>query len=145
MRVKNASPRVSFRHMNVREVSLYPQSSKDRYDGEREHVDVGKALQQVVDDLRFLYDNPQPYYNGFTGKTEHLRVVCTTVMADSPARSKITRTGATNSHLPCTWCPVQSTAVSNSNNSGRTLYPAGYNSPIVLDRFACLDDVLYGR
>lgn len=33
LRVKNASPRVSFRHMNVREVALWPQSSKVRYDG----------------------------------------------------------------------------------------------------------------
>ncbi len=74
-----------------------------------------------------------------------MRVVCTPVMADTPARAKLTRTGATNSHLPCTWCPVQATPVANTNNTRKTLYPAGYNAPIVLNRFAHLDDVLRGR
>ena len=108
-------------------------------------MDVGKAFQQVVDELRYLYYNPATFYNGYMGESEQLRVVCTTVMADSPARAKVTRTGATNSHLPCTWCPVQSTPVVNTNSSSRTLYPAGYIAPVVLNRFACLDQVLEGR
>lgn len=43
-RVKNISPRLAFRYANVREIALYPQNSKSRYDGVKESVDVNIAF-----------------------------------------------------------------------------------------------------
>ena len=45
MRVKNVSPRVSGRYMNVRELALYPQNSRKRYDGVNDTVDITVTFQ----------------------------------------------------------------------------------------------------
>ena len=64
------------------------------------------------------------------------------MMADTPARSKVTRTGAVNAYLPCTYCPIQAVPVANERGTKDTLYPAGYYDSVELTMFDQLERVV---
>ena len=66
-------------------------------------------------------------------------------MADTPARCKITRSGAVNAHQPCMYCPINATPVRNQRNTKSTLYPAGYCKPALLNKYWDLYNVVRGK
>lgn len=122
MKVKNVDPTVHFRYMNTRELYLFPQSPRRRWDNEMESVQVEAVLELLYQELEALClaNKPLDIHNAYTNTTTPMHIVLATMMGDSPARSKVSCAGTAISIFPCHWCLLQSSKGPSAKGQGST-------------------------
>lgn len=141
LRVKNVSPRIHYRYMNVKELSLLPRSTRSRSDKLYLQPSFDTVWEGLIKELADLCipENPMTVYDGHTQTHREVYVVLAGLFADGPARKKTNCAGGATSHFPCQWCVMQSRPVA------RTLYAGGYLSPAIVDKFQPMRELLRSR
>lgn len=106
LRVKNVSPTVHYRYMNVKELSLLPRSTRSRQDQLYLQPSFDTVWEDLLNELADLCipGSPMTVYDSHKQTTRELYVILSGIFADSPARKKTNCAGGANAHFPCPWC-----------------------------------------
>jgi hypothetical protein len=79
-----------------------------------------------------------------SGEKIKVKLILTGILADTPARNKMTLWNGPNSYLPCGWCKFEGTPQARvSGKKGQTIYYFGYKEPVELPNVG--SELLWGK